>query len=132
MANNFYSFIDNDPHHSHRSKSDNIRIKINDEADKVIKQLCIHLEIILRKCGTKDIVFDCFRLLHYKCHKINPNCGGPYIHSTDWIRNKKAIKYLNNKKDNKCFQCFQCVKVALNHEEIKNDLQKKKKKIKLL
>ena len=36
MANNFYSFIDNDPH---RSKSDNIRIKINDEADKVIKQL---------------------------------------------------------------------------------------------
>ena len=39
MANNFYSFIDNDPHHPHRSKSDNIRIKINDEADKVIKQL---------------------------------------------------------------------------------------------
>ena len=77
-------------------------------------------------------MFDCFRLLYCKCHKINPNCGGPYFHSTDWIRNKKAIKYLNNKKDNKCFQCFQCVKVALNHEEIKNDLQKKKKKIKLL
>ena len=71
-------------------------------------------------------MFDCFWLLYYKCHKINPNCGGPYIHSTDWIRNKKA------RKDNKCFQCFQCVKVALNHEEIKNDLQKKKKNKKLL
>ena len=25
-----------------------------------------------------------------KCHKINPNCGGSYIVSPNWIKNKKA------------------------------------------
>ena len=37
-----------------------------------------------------EFVFDCVHLLHYKCHKINPNCGGLYIDSPDWIKNKKA------------------------------------------
>ena len=55
MANNFYSFIDNNPHHPHRSKRDNIGIKINDEADKVIKQLCIHLEIHNKKMRCQGV-----------------------------------------------------------------------------
>ena len=59
----------------------------------------------------------------YKCHKINPNRGGSYTDSTDWIKNKKAAINPINKKD-KCFQC--AVTVALNHEEIK-DLQRRKK-----
>ena len=27
--------------------------------------------------------------MYYKCHKINPNHGGSYIDSPDWIKNKK-------------------------------------------
>ena len=29
-------------------------------------------------------------LFYYKVHKINPNCGGPYTHFPDWIKNKEA------------------------------------------
>ena len=59
-------------------------------------------------------------LLYYKCHEINPNCGGSYIDSPDWIKNKKATINPINKK-NKCFQ--HAVTVASNHEEIKKNLQ---------
>ena len=54
--------------------------------------------------------------MYYKCHKINPNRGGSYIDSPDWIKNKKATINLINKKASKCFQY--AVTVALNHEEI--------------
>ena len=30
--------------------------------------------------------FDFVNLLYYKCHKTNPNCGGSYIDSLDWIK----------------------------------------------
>ena len=46
-----------------------------------------------------EFIFDCVHLLHYKCHKINPNRGGSYRDSLDWIKNKKANS--TNKKDNK-------------------------------
>ena len=62
-------------------------------------------------------MFDCAYLLYYKCHKINLNCVGSYIDSTDWI--KKVKSNLINKNDNKCLQY--AVTVALNHEEIKNN-----------
>ena len=65
--------------------------------------------------------FDYVHLLYYKCHKINPNRGGSYIDSPDWIKNKKAKINPINKKD-KCFQYV--VRVALNYDEIKNDLQR--------
>ena len=54
--------------------------------------------------------------MYYKCHKINPNHGGSYIDSPDWIKNKKATINPINKQDNKCFQY--AVTVALNHEKI--------------
>ena len=59
----------------------------------------------------------------------NPNCGGSYIHTLDWIKNKKATVNPINRKDNKCFQY--AITVALNHEEIKNHFQRITK-IKLL
>ena len=43
-----------------------------------------------------DFVFDFVRL-YCKCHKINPNQGGPYIDIPDWIKNKKATINLINK-----------------------------------
>ena len=55
------------------------------------------------------IVFNCVHLLYYKCHKINPNCGGSYVDRPDWIKSKEATISPINKN---------C------HEEIKKDLQR--------
>ena len=49
-------------------------------------------------------IINVVHLLYYKCHKINPNRGGSYIDSLDWIKNKKTAINLINKKDNKCFE----------------------------
>ena len=40
IANNFMSSMDNDEERVMHSKSDNLEIMINDEADKVIDELC--------------------------------------------------------------------------------------------
>ena len=67
------------------SKNDNIEIRINDETHEVIKELFeslknkYHNNLQLTK-GSK-FVFNYVTLLYYKCHKINPNCGGSYIDS---------------------------------------------------
>ena len=37
-----------------------------------------------------DFVLDYVQLLYYNFHKINLNCGGSYIDSTNWIKNKKS------------------------------------------
>ena len=50
--------------------------------------------------GSK-FVFDYVYLLHYKCHKINPNRSGSYMDSADWIKNKKVAINPITKKDNK-------------------------------
>ena len=47
-------------------------------------------------------IFDCVYLLHYKCYIINPNRGGSYIGSPDWIKHKKPTINPINKKYNKC------------------------------
>ena len=107
IANNFISSIDNDEELAMYSKSDNIEIMINDEADEVAKELFDSLKnryqsnLELMK-GSK-FVFDYVHLLYYKRHKINPNRAGSYIYSPDWIKNKKATINPINKKDNKCF-----------------------------
>ena len=63
--------------------------------------------------GSK-FVFDYVQLLYDKCDKINPNRGGSYIDSSDWIKNKKATINPINKKYNKCFQY--AGSVGLNHK----------------
>ena len=112
------------------SKSDNIEIIISDEADAVIKELFGSLknryQDNLESIKGSKFVFDCLQLLYHKCHKVNPNRSGSYIDSPDWIKKKKAATNPINKKDNKCFQY--AVTVALNHEEIKKDLRRMKKK----
>ena len=60
-----------------------------------------------------EFVFDYVHLFYYKCHKTNSNCGGSYVDSPDWIKNKKATINPINKKDNKCFQY--ALTVALNN-----------------
>ena len=39
-----------------------------------------------------EFVIDYAHLLYYKCHKINPNCGGTYIDSPNWIKSTKKKK----------------------------------------
>ena len=90
------------------SKSDNIEIMINNEADEVIKEL-FHLlknryQSNLESMKVSEFVFDYIHLLHYKCHETNSNRGGSNIDSPDWIKNKKATINCINKEENNCFQ----------------------------
>ena len=106
-------------------KSDKIEIMSSDEANKFIK---IFFDSLKNRCQNnlesmrgRESVFDYVQLLYYKCHKINFNCGGSYIDSPDWMKNKKAPINPINKKDSKCFQY--AVTVALNYEEIRKILK---------
>ena len=66
-----------------------------------------------------EFFFDYVHLLNYKCREINPNCGGSYIDSPHWMKNKKVTISLINNKDNKSFQY--AVTVALNNKKIKKN-----------
>ena len=120
-TNNFIFSINNDEESVMDSKSDNIVIMINDEADEVVKELFdspknrYHNNLELTKGS--EFVFDYVHLLYYKCRKINPNCVGSYIDSSDWIKNKKPTINPINNKDNKCFQYD--ATVASNRGKIK-------------
>ena len=66
----------------------------SNEADESYKKdFLIHLknrsQNNLQSREVVSFVFDYVQLLYYKCHKINLNCGGSYIDSLDWIKNKK-------------------------------------------
>ena len=83
---NFISFKDDDDDddegHVMRSKSDDMEIKISDEADGVIKSnLLAHLKIHiiynnLQSMRATEFVFDYVQLLYHKCYKINFSLGG--------------------------------------------------------
>ena len=94
---------------------------INDEADEVIEELFKSLknrhQNNLESMKGSEFVFNYVHLLYCKCHKINPNRGGSYIDSLDWIKSKKATINPINKKDDKCFQY--AVTVLPNHKKSK-------------
>ena len=116
---------DNDEERVMHSKRDNIEIMISDEGDEVIKKLFDSLknryQNDLQSMRGSEFVFTYVQVLYYKCYKINFNCGGSYIDSPYWIKNKKTIINPIDQKD-KCFQYS--VTVALNYEEIKKDPQR--------
>ena len=82
IASNFISSKDDDEDRVMHSKGDNIEIMIDNEADEVIKQLFDSLknryQSDLESMKGSEFAFDYVQLLYYKCHKINPNCGGSY------------------------------------------------------
>ena len=120
-ANNSIFSIDNDEESLMHSKSDNIVIMINDEVDEVMKELFDspknRYQNNLELTKGSEFVFDYVNLLYYKCRKINPNCVGSYIDSSDWIKNKKSTINPINNKDDKCFQ-YDATE-ASSHEKIK-------------
>ena len=87
IANHFISSIDNDEERVMHSKSDNIEIMINNEADEAIKELFDSLknryQNNLESMKGTEFVFDYVQLLYYKCHEINLNCGGLYLDYPD-------------------------------------------------
>ena len=72
-------------------RSDNIKIKTNDEADKVTKELFDSVknryQNNLESMKGKEFFFGYFQLLYYKCRKISSNCGGSYVDSPHGIKN---------------------------------------------
>ena len=40
-----------------------------------------------------EFLFDQVYSLYYKCHKINPNHGGSYIGSPNWIKKSNNKSY---------------------------------------
>ena len=117
-SKNIISSIDNDKDHVMHWKIDSKEIVINDEVVEVAEELFDSVknryQNNLELMKGSQFAFEYFHLLYYECHKINPDCGRPYIDSPDWMKNKKSNK--KDKKDNKCFQYVQTV--ALNHAEI--------------
>ena len=95
IAINFIYSKDSDEERVMHSKNNNVEIMINDKADEVIEELFqspfsryqIGLETSIKG---SDFIFDCVNLLYYKCHKIDPNCGGSYRNSSACIKNKKT------------------------------------------
>ena len=75
------------------SQSDNKKIMISDTADEVIKKrfdsLKNRYQSNLQSMRGSQFVPDCSQLLYYKCHRIDFDRGWSYIHSTDWVKNKK-------------------------------------------
>ena len=106
------------------SKSDNVKILINDEAIEVIKELFNSLKVSyqnnLELIKGSEFVFDYPHLLYFKCDKVIPDCGGSYVDSLYWIKNGTINPI--NRKYHKSFQY--AVIVTLNQEEIKKDLQR--------
>ena len=98
---NFISSKDNDEERVMHSETDKKEVMINDKADEVVEELFESLknryQNNLELMKVSELVFNYVHLLYYKCHKINPNCGGLYIDFTDWIKNKKAA-ILSTKK----------------------------------
>ena len=66
---------------------------INGEANEVIKELFHQLKNRyhhnLESMKGSEFVVDFVHFLYYKCYKINPDFGGTYIDSFDWIKTKK-------------------------------------------
>ena len=67
-----------------------------------------------------DVVFDGVNVLHYQCHKQNLRRGGSFTDSPNWIQIKKTTKVPINDND-KCIKS--AATVALNHEEIRKNIQ---------
>ena len=65
------------------SKSENVKIMINDKEDKVIEERFQSLQIGLETSRKgSDFVIDCVHLLYCNCHEINFKRAESYIDSS--------------------------------------------------
>ena len=126
MSINFISFNDSDAAQNKHTKSDDTEIMIGSETDDIINKLFEsllqrYLEGLEEKMKGSDFAPDSVDLLYYHLHKISLKRGKSYVDSPKWLKNKKVtINPKNN--DDKRFQC--AIIAALNHEKIKNHLER--------
>ena len=83
------------------TKGNNIEIMIGNETDEIIKELCDsflqrYQEGLEESMEVSKFAFDSADLLYYKCHQVSLNCGGSYMDSPKWLKNKKAVNPKNN------------------------------------
>ena len=123
MQINFISSLGVDEIRTMHLKSKNVEIIMGSKTANIIKKL---FESFLnkyqngleRKMKGSEFVFESVDLLCYHLHRISLKRGGSYMHSPDWIKNKKSTINPKN-KDNECF--IYAVTIALNHEKIGNN-----------
>ena len=89
------------------SKSDNIKVMMGNEIDKIIEYLFNsflqrYQKVLKESMRKSEFVFNRVDSLYYKFRKIGLNRGGPYIDSPKWLKNQKVT--INPKyNDGKCF-----------------------------
>ena len=104
------------------SKSDNIKVMMGNEIDKIIEYLFNsflqrYQKVLKESMRKSEFVFNCADSLYYKFRKIGLNRAGSYIDSPKWLKNKKVTidpKY----NDGKCF--WYAIIVPSNHGQIKS------------
>ena len=100
---------------------------MSSKAEEVIKELFesllkIYIKKLEKSKKGSEFIFDSVDALYYDLNKIRLSRDGSYIDSPEWMKNKKAIINPQNEKDDECFQY--AFSIALNHEQIKNHLEK--------
>ena len=95
MKINFISSSNTDEFREMHTASNNIEIMNGTETTDIIKELFAtflrrYQEGLETKMKGSNFIFDKADLLYYKFHKISLDRGESYIHSPDWIKNKKA------------------------------------------
>ena len=84
------------------SKSDNLKIMINDEADEIIEELFSLLrkryQNRLEMMKGSEFVFHYVHLFYQNYYRININCDGSYIDPPDCTKIEKATINVTNKK----------------------------------
>ena len=99
---------------------------IGKDTDEVIQE---RFDSLLYKCQKdleqiikgSDFDFDHVSGMHYICNKISLNRDGLYVDSTKWIKSKKVSINPKHNDDN-CLQ--HAIMIALNHKQIKGNVQR--------
>ena len=106
MGINFMHATDRDKNRTFHVKSDNVEIRLSDDANNIITKLLESFlnnyqkeEQILRNAS--NYAFESVDMLGIHFHNIKLKRGSSYIDSPKWIKVKKATKNPKNTKDNK-------------------------------
>ena len=105
ISSNFISSKDAEEEHVMYSKSENIKFKFYNDANKVVDEVFESLRSryqgnLKTSMRGSNFVFDSVLLTYYKCHNINFKCGGWFIY---WFTRVDKKEKSNNKSE-KCRQ----------------------------
>ena len=95
MKINFISSKDSEETWNMSTKSDSVEIRMGSETDEITEELFESLfqryqEELEESMKGSEFIFDSVDLLYYKLYEIKLNKRRSYIHSFEWLKNKKA------------------------------------------